>query len=55
MIGAMAITAREMHEHAEINNQLAEYERKFDNGSLSREELGLDPWELSICNIIWFQ
>lgn len=40
-LGALMITAREMHEHTNINNQLEEYEKKFDSGSLSTEELEL--------------
>lgn len=41
MLGAMIVTAKEMHEHASVNNQLTEYERRFESGSLSVEEMEL--------------
>ena len=38
LLGGMLVTAREMQEHTNINNQLAEYEKKYDSGLLSEEE-----------------
>lgn len=38
MLGAMYITSRQMMEHANINFQLEEFEKKIESGSISNSE-----------------
>lgn len=41
LLVAMLVTAKEMQEHKNINIQLAEYEKRFDSGLLTDEEMDM--------------